>query len=477
MKNLSMIHLLERVYNTPVMATPEKLAVVCGVLNARVGLQTIEPSCSVELDDHLMQSATMKMAAVSDQGYVVNERGTAFVPVMGTLCHRSGGMMRPESGMMAYDGIRNMFQAAMADPQVTDVVLDVNSHGGEVHGVFDLADEIFQARGKKPITALINETGASAAYLIASAADTVVMPESGMAGSIGVVARHIDMSKANEQDGVKVTYIHAGAKKVLGNPDEPLSDAAAQELQARVDAAYDRFVQTVARNREMDAQKVRDTEAGVFTGRAAVDAGLIDELIPASMVYAYGGKMVDALHNSKMPALSGQTEQGTAPMFKTVLGLMGIKSRDGESDEQAAARLDSLNAIFPNDPDTAKAEFAAGHTVAEAVQAMRERHADALNAKADELKKANDEKAAAETKLAEANATIASLQDAAKDKETRPVVVVGKDPAAGDDLEAQFKADPKLAEEFGSFKAYEAYMKAAASGRARVLARRQSVTE
>lgn len=472
---LSVIAILERVYNTPLMATPEKLAVVCGVLNSRYGL-TVEDVVSVELRADLLASAGQKMATVSDRGYVTNDSGVAFVPVMGTLCHRSGGMMAPESGMMCYDGIRNMFRAAMADPAVNEIVLDVNSHGGEVHGVFDLADEIYQARGTKAITALINEVGASAAYLVASAADRIIMPESAIAGSVGVVARHMDVSKLNEKEGVKVTYIHAGAKKVDGNPDEPLTDSAAAEIQANVDKTYSRFCFVVARNRGMDEAAVRATEAGVFRGSDAVRARLVDRVAPAATVYQFGGRAVDAWANSNRPDETGENNAGDTQMFALFAKMLGMKTRDGETDEQAAARFQALSAVFPNDPETVKAEFAAGHGVPEAVQTLRDAHLTALNARADEFKAANDALVKAQAELADAHKLNASLKDVAKDKESRPVVVVGADAgaAAGSDLEAQYKAEPKLAEEFGNFEAFRAYMVAAGSGRARILAAKKT---
>jgi signal peptide peptidase SppA len=197
-------------------------------------------------------------------------------------------MVAPESGMMSYDGIRGMFRAAMADPAVSQIILDVNSHGGEVHGVFDLAAEIFAGRHQKQSMAVINETGASAAYLLASACNIVVMPENGMAGSVGIVMRHVDMSKLNEKEGVAVSYIYAGATKVQGHPDAALSDGDRADLQSRVDEVYAQFVTTVAKYRGMRPEAVRATEAAVFRGQAAEAVGLTDDTLPAGEAYDMG---------------------------------------------------------------------------------------------------------------------------------------------------------------------------------------------
>jgi len=285
--NAAILDLLSLVYNRPLMLSPEKLAVICGVLQARYRLDMVP--CAVTLDADMATHALSAIPqAKTAAGYSVMSNGTAVIPVAGSLAHRRGGMVAPESGMMSYDGIRGMFRAAMADPAVSQIILDVNSHGGEVHGVFDLAAEIFAGRHQKQSMAVINETGASAAYLLASACNIVVMPENGMAGSVGIVMRHVDMSKLNEKEGVAVSYIYAGAKKVQGHPDAALSDGDRADLQSRVDEVYAQFVTTVAKYRGMRPEAVRATEAAVFRGQAAEAVGLTDDTLPAGEAYDMG---------------------------------------------------------------------------------------------------------------------------------------------------------------------------------------------
>jgi ClpP class serine protease len=129
-------------------------------------------------------------------------------------------------GGTSYDSIREEFQAALADPSVGAIVFDIDSPGGEVSGCFDLVDEIFNARGIKPISAIVNEMAYSAAYAIASAADKVILPRTGGVGSVGVICVHMDQSQYDANVGVKFTPIFAGSHKGDFTPHAPLSTSA-----------------------------------------------------------------------------------------------------------------------------------------------------------------------------------------------------------------------------------------------------------
>ncbi|HBO83311.1 MAG TPA: serine peptidase, partial [Cupriavidus sp.] len=150
--------------------------------------------------------------------------------------------------------------------------------GGEVAGCFDLVDTIYGARGKKPIWSILNESAYSAGYAIASAADRVLVPRTGGVGSIGVICAHVDLSKALTSAGVKVTFITYGDRKADGHAEIPLSEEALARFQADIDSMGDLFVSTVARNRNISAATVRDTQAATYLGADGVELGLADEV-------------------------------------------------------------------------------------------------------------------------------------------------------------------------------------------------------
>ncbi|NJN53292.1 MAG: S49 family peptidase [Anaerolineae bacterium] len=187
-------------------------------------------------------------------------------------------MMSEMSGAVSVQKFTAQFRAALRDPDIASIVIDVDSPGGQVGGVEELAAEIFDARGQKPITAVVNTLAASAAYWIASAADEIVISPSGQAGSIGVFLIHEDMSAALAAAGETVTLISAGKYKVEGNPFEPLTEEARGAMQEMVNEYYGMFTKAVARNRGV---KVADVRNGFGEGRVvgagqAVALGMAD---------------------------------------------------------------------------------------------------------------------------------------------------------------------------------------------------------
>ena len=202
--------------------------------------------------------------------------GLAFIPMRGTLVHRNGD---PWYGTRGYDDIRREFDAAVADPDVAGIVFDIHSGGGMVYGNFELAEHIRKNRDEKPSLSVVNAGAMSGAYSLGSSAKRMVSTPSGDSGSIGVLTMHVDMSKALEKFGVAISLIHAGEHKVDGNPFNPLPDNVRADMQARLDGMWQKFISTVAVNRGMSEQAVRDTQARVYQADEAVKIGLVDAVM------------------------------------------------------------------------------------------------------------------------------------------------------------------------------------------------------
>ncbi|HVL75304.1 MAG TPA: S49 family peptidase [Noviherbaspirillum sp.] len=268
-------YLAELVFNTPLAIHGAKLEVILNVLKGHLNIEDIGAFDASSLPAGL-NAAKQGETTAYDLGH-----GVAVLPVHGSLTHRTRGL-DAMSGLHSYKQMSMDFRAMLNDSSVRHIVLDVNSPGGHVNGLFDLADEIFAARGTKPISAIVDESGYSAGYAIASAADEIIVPRMGGVGSVGIVAAHVDKSAAMEREGVKVIPIYAGARKADGLPGVPLTDEAHARLQAEVDLAYELFVETVARNRGMSVEAVKATEAGTYRGADAVRVRFADRVMTAN---------------------------------------------------------------------------------------------------------------------------------------------------------------------------------------------------
>lgn len=270
----SYVHVAQRLFNTPLLIDPRKLQSILHAVGDRFDLSIEAPAPGGALDRNAFDPA---WGDFNRELWATITDGVAVVEITGTLVHK-GAWMGSYSGMTSYDGLSEQLRQLVTRDDVRALLLNIHSGGGEVAGCFDFVDELFALRGQLPIVALAADAACSAAYAIASAADEVVVTQSGEVGSIGVVMTHFDYSKYAKQMGVAVTHIYAGRDKVIGSPYQPLSDADKAKLQGEVDTLYELFVGKVARNRGLDAKAVRDTEAGVFMADAAVKAGLADRI-------------------------------------------------------------------------------------------------------------------------------------------------------------------------------------------------------
>lgn len=203
----------------------------------------------------------------------------ALLPVRGVIANRTS-MMSDFSGGVSNEALGAAFQSAMRNDEIKAIVFDHDTPGGAVSGTDELSGMIFAARGRKPIIAHVNSTSASAGYWLATAADEIVVTPSGSVGSIGVFGVHDDVSAALEKVGVKKTLISAGKFKTAGNPYQALDDETRTRMQARVDASYERFIGTVARNRNVSVKRVRDGfgQGEMVDAEAAVAEGMADRV-------------------------------------------------------------------------------------------------------------------------------------------------------------------------------------------------------
>ena len=203
----------------------------------------------------------------------------AVLPLHGPIVPRAD-LLSDISGAVSVEAFQKDFRAAVNDPAVSAIMIDIDSPGGDAQMIPELAAEIRNARGTKPIVAVANPMAASGAYWIASAADEIVVTPSGDVGSIGVYTAHTDLSAAQEKAGIKTTLVSAGEYKVERNPFTPLSEETREFMQGRVDAIHETFVQAVAEGRGVDAETVRNDfgKGRMLLAPLAVQAGMADSI-------------------------------------------------------------------------------------------------------------------------------------------------------------------------------------------------------
>jgi len=279
-------HIIDVVLGQPLLMRPEKVESILELLQLRA-FQDVRFSAE-EIEARIGAAPVRKAARKS---------GTvAVLPLYGVIAQRMN-IMQQMSGGTSTQQFTQAFRSALNDDEVKAILLDVDSPGGSVYGVAELAQEIFEARGRKPIAAIANSEMASAAYWIASAAESVYITPGGMAGSIGVVTIHEDWSENLASEGVKVTIITAGKHKAEGNPYEPLQDDARDYIQGMADEYYGMFTGAVARNRGVPASTARGAGFGqgrMLMAKQAKATGMVDGIMTFDQLVARLGGNAEA---------------------------------------------------------------------------------------------------------------------------------------------------------------------------------------
>ena len=272
---MSYPRLASHLYNVPLLLTPAKAEVLERVFHSHVegttaSLPDFRPAARADAKLTFGAGATRAQA-----GYIRTADGVAIIQVIGSLVQRGSGM-DAASGLESYDNIAAQLSATFGDPMVRGILLEIDSSGGEVAGLFDLAAMVRAIDDSKPVVAHANEQAFSAAYGLGAAAGELYVAATGMVGSVGVMMLHVDQSSYDAKRGLVYTPIFAGARKYDFTPHAPLSHAAAASAQDMVDRVYETFVQHVATMRQMDPGAVRDTEAALLHPDQALATGMVD---------------------------------------------------------------------------------------------------------------------------------------------------------------------------------------------------------
>lgn len=309
-------HLAARLFNTPLLVHPGKLDAIIAGLGGRLLGAPLQLDAAADSSAIAPEMFSTRRGERGDAGYTITD-GVAVIHASGALVHRSR-IDGASSYLLGYNELAGQAEAAQADPSVHAVLQVWDSPGGEVSGAFEYAERMHALRGSKPMWAIADSMAASAAYLGGSAFEQLAVSSTGYVGSIGVVMRHVDFSRALDNDGIRVTHIFAGNHKVDGNPYEPLPKDVQAAMQGEIDGLYGMFVDAVALHRGLSTESVRATQAQVYRGLTAVSMGLADRVATTdqliSELSAQRARMYPAGPKARSTATTtGVNMSGTTP--------------------------------------------------------------------------------------------------------------------------------------------------------------------
>jgi len=204
------------------------------------------------------------VAVVYLEGMIVGGRG------QNTLLAAVGGT----------DAVIRQLRLAKEDPDVKAVVLRINSPGGTAAASQEVYNEALRIReAGKPLVASFADVAASGGYWVACAADEIFANPATITGSIGVIMEVTNLVELYRKIGIETDVIKSGEHKDIGSSSRPLEEGERNILQSMVDDIFDQFVDVVAAGRGLSEEEVRKLADGrIFTGRQALQAGLVDSL-------------------------------------------------------------------------------------------------------------------------------------------------------------------------------------------------------
>lgn len=321
-------HVTRAVFGAPWYTTPDHLATIADIVRGRAAGEIATPE---DVAARLGEAA----ATAGPRGGARIQGAVAIIPVYGTLMSRAN-LFSEFSGGATYQGIGRMLRDALADEAVGSILFDIDSPGGEVAGCDELATEIRNSRGRKPMVALADALCASAAYYLAAQCDEVVASPSSLVGSIGCLVVHAEESRMLDELGVTVSVLRDPPLKAEVNPWEPLSEAGRAHLQERATDAADLFRAAVAKGRgvPVSAVKAGYGQGRVLTAKRALEAKLVDRIGTLD-------ETIVRLASGKGPAPRGTTaEEIMQPVDGVALGLALLSPDERAAVEEALPHTD-----------------------------------------------------------------------------------------------------------------------------------------
>lgn len=275
-----MAHSLSRfsksILEQPQLILPSRFEEIASVLTRDDTSDLYTAALQAEKDN---KKSGTKDLAETEVGVLRIEGALTNKPTMfGALC-----------GLTSYQDLLAETDELASMDSVKKVMMQVDSGGGEAYNLFNTATQIKSKLNEadKKLIAYVDGSSASAAYGLTAVADEVIMHPDAMVGSIGVVVRLTNTSKAEKEAGYETKYITFGASKVPFDEDGEFREEFTSDIQERVNELGAQFISHVASNRGISEDTVESTQAKMFSANKALELGLVDKIMTNEEFYEY----------------------------------------------------------------------------------------------------------------------------------------------------------------------------------------------
>lgn len=284
---LASVGLLVSIFLLIAVATIAGLTIYVEVYNSGSSDETSDRSSDIASSDTGSDDANCNTIGIEIRGCIMTYRPDSADNLLGSGEDSCDTITSSED-------VVSKLKNAMGDPNIKAVILEIDSGGGSPVGAEEIAAAVRAL--DKPSIAWVRGGASSAAYWVASAADTIIASANSDIGSIGVTISYVDNAKQNIKDGLTYNQLTTGKYKDTGSADRALTADERSLIQRDLDIMLKNFIQAVATNRNLSVEKVTALADGsTMLGRMALRNGLIDQLGTQEEVW----EKLDTLINQK----------------------------------------------------------------------------------------------------------------------------------------------------------------------------------
>lgn len=298
----SLLRLKEKICNTPHLMHPASFEIVIQYLNERNN------------EDFKLDTAVEDNRESNSRYSYNKDIGVAVLNIDGPLSYKPVTMMGFDCGGASYQQIKEDF-TYLVDSGAKTIAFSVSSGGGEAFQMMPTANYMRKLATENDVRIItyVDGLSASAAYGLSVIADELIMAPSSEVGSVGVLVRLMNDSKALEKEGYERTFISAGDDKIPFDADGSFRKEFLEDIQGKVDTLYEEFTGFVAEHRNLSVEAVKSTQARTFLPKEAIELGLADRVMTLEEFYTHladtAQKQEGGMLKTKLFAQFNKTEE------------------------------------------------------------------------------------------------------------------------------------------------------------------------